>query len=93
MPDADDALDAELDELLDHDRGGRTAHAAGLDGDRPPFVRPGVPEHPALPVALLDVLQERLGDVLRAQGIAREEARLRVVAGVGADVVRHGGGA
>ena len=37
------------------------------------------------------VVEERLGDVLRAQRIAGQEACLGVVAWLGADVDRHGG--
>ena len=89
--DAHQLRHAELHELLDHDRGGRASHAARLDGDGLAPVGPGVPEHPALVVPLDDVLHEGLGDVLRPQRVAGEEAGLGVVALARAYVDRHGG--
>ena len=88
--DAEDALDAELDQLLDHDPGRRAAHARGLHRDRLAVERARVAEHPALGVHLADVLHERLGDVLGAQRVARQQARVGVVAGLGSQVDRHG---
>ena len=88
--DADEALDAELHELLDDDRGRGTAHAGRLDGDRLALPRARVAEHPALGVPLHGVVEVRLGDVLRAERVAGEEARLCVLARFGTDVDRHG---
>ena len=88
--DAHDLLDTELDELLDHDRGGRAAHAARLHRDRLPLERARVAEHPALAVPLDDILHEGLGDVLGSKRIAWEEAGFRVVTGVCAHMNRHG---
>ena len=87
--DAEDLPDAELDELLDHDRGRGAAHAAGLHGDRLAVEGAGVPEHPALRVALHGVVEEGLGDVFRAQRVAGKEAGVGVVAGFGTDVDRQ----
>src|SRR4029453_6639855 len=56
------------------------AHAGGLDGDWPAAEGPGEAEHPALPVSLLDVLEERLRHVLCAKRVSGEETRLVVVA-------------
>ena len=81
----------ELYELLDHDRRRRASHPGGLDGDRFAVEGSGVPEHPALGVPLDDVVHERLGDVLRPEGIAREQAGLRVVTLVRTYVDWHGG--
>src|SRR6185312_16170104 len=53
--------------------------------------RTGVAEHPALPVLLLGPLQEGLGDVFRAQRIARDETGLRVVAFLSSDMYWHAG--
>ena len=50
----------------------------------------GEAEHPALGVALHDVLEEGLGDVLGAQRVAGEEAGLGVVARARSNVDRHG---
>ena len=55
-----------------------------------PLVGAGVAEQAALLVSLHDVLEVGLGDVLRAQRVAGEENGLGVVAGLGADVDRHG---
>ena len=55
-----------------------------------PSQRAAEAEHPALGVRLDDVVEIRLGDVLRAQRVAGEEDGLGVVAGLGADVDRHG---
>ena len=87
--DAHDLLDAELDELLDHDRRRGAAHAARLHGDGLAVERSGVAEHPALAVPLDDVVEERLGDVLRPERVAGEEAGFGVVAGVGTNVNWH----
>ena len=67
-----------------------TAHSGRLDRNRPPVVRAGETEHPALGVLLLDALHERLGDVFGAQRVAGQEARLGVVAWLGTDVDGHG---
>ena len=88
--DAHEALDAELDELLVHDRGARAAHARRLHRDPLALERPGVAEHPALGVDLPGVLEEGLGDVAGAQGVARNEHRIGIVARLGAKVNRHG---
>jgi hypothetical protein len=82
--DAEDLLHAELRQLLDHDSGGGAAHPARLDRDAVAPERARVPEHPALVVHLDRVFEERLGDVLRAQWVAGEEAAVRVVAQLGA---------
>ena len=87
--DAEEALDAELHELLHHDRRRGAAHAGRLHRDRLALPLAGVAEHPALAVALHGVVEVRLGDVLGAQRVAGEEAGLAVVAGLGADVNRH----
>ena len=50
----------------------------------------GEAEQPALGVSLHDVVEVGLGDVLGAQRVAGEEDGLGVVAGLGADVDRHG---
>ena len=89
--DAQETRDAELDQLLEHDRRSRTAHARSLHGDALALPRPGVAEQAALLVHLRDVGEEGLGDVLRPERIAGQEAGVRVVAGLGAEVDRHGG--
>ena len=88
--DTDELLAAQLDQLLEDDRGARAAHAGALHRDRAPAVEAGVPEEPALGIALLDLGQEGLGDVLGPQRIAGEENCLGVLAGLGANVDRHG---
>ena len=90
-PDPHDLPDAELDELLDHDRRRRATHSARLHGHRLALERARVPQHPALGVPLHDVLHEGVGDVLRPQRVAGEEAGLGVVALVRSYVDRHGG--
>ena len=55
-----------------------------------PFAGAGVAEQAALLVALHDVVEVGLGDVLGPERIAGEEDGLGVVAGLGADVNRHG---
>ena len=87
--DAHDPLDAELDQLLDDDRGARAAHAGGLHRDGRALERAGEPEHAALAVDLARAVEERLGDVTRAQRVAREEDGLGVVAGLGAEMDWH----
>ena len=47
------------------------------------------PSMPALAVDLARVVEERLGDMARAQGVAREEDGLGVVAGLGTEMNRH----
>ena len=89
--DADQLLAAELDQLLEHDRRARAAHPRALHRDRLALPRPREAEQPALGVPLHRVVEVRLGDVLRAQRVARKEDGLGVVAGLGADVDRHGG--
>src|SRR5438876_84664 len=51
-PDAQEALDAQLDELLHHDRSRGAAHARRLYGDGPAFELSRVPEQAALLVPL-----------------------------------------
>src|ERR687886_2508809 len=87
--DAEHPLHAELVELLGDDRRGRAAHPGRLDGNGAALELAGVAEHPALGVPLHGVVEVRLGDVLRPQRIAREEAGLGVVARLGAHVDRH----
>ena len=87
--DAEQLLDAELDELLEDDRRAGAAHARPLHRDRLPFPGARVAEQAALGVPLLDVVEVRLGDVLRAQRVAGKEACLRVVARLGPHVDRH----
>ncbi len=88
--DSHDLLDPELDELLDHDCGGRAPHPTRLHRDRLAVECPGVTEHSAFGVSLHDVGHEGLGDVLGPQRIAGEEARFGIVAGVGSNVNWHG---
>ena len=88
--DADQLLAAELDELLEHDRRARAAHAGALDGDGLAVVGARVAEQTALGVALFDVLEVGLGDVFGAERVAREQDGLRVLARLGANVNRHG---
>src|SRR5687767_8519134 len=90
-PDAEELLDAELDQLLDDDHRARTAHAGALDRHRLALPLARVPEETTLGVHVLDVREERLRDVLRAQRVAGEEAGLRVVARLRTEVDRHGG--
>src|SRR4051812_7143359 len=80
---------AELDQLLEDDRRARAAHAGALHGDGLAFVGPRIAEQPALRIDLLHVRQIRLGDVLRAQRIARKEDRIRIVAGLRTQVDWH----
>src|SRR6185436_9468092 len=75
--------------LLDHDRGRRAAHAGRLHRHRPALELTRVAEHAALAVSLYGMVKVRLGDVLGAQRIPRQQAGLRIVAGLGADVNRH----
>ena len=51
--------------------------------------RARVAEHPALVVHLTRLLEEGLGDVLRAERIARERQAVRVVAGLGSEMDGH----
>src|SRR5262245_23680599 len=88
-PDAQQPLHAELDQLLEDDGRARAAHAGSLDGDRLAVPDARVAEQPALRVHLSRVLEVRLGDVLRAQRVAGEEARLRIVAGLRSEMDRH----
>ena len=87
--DAEEAFHAELDQLLEDDRRARAAHAGSLDGYGLAVPGARVAEEPALAVHLPRVLEERLGDVLRAERIAREQARVRVVARLGSKMDRH----
>ena len=89
-PDTHDLLDAELDELLDHDCGRRASHPAGLHGYRLAVEGSGESEHPPLAVSLHDVVEEGLGDVLGAERVAGKEAGFGVIAGVGTNVNWHG---
>ena len=88
--DTEEPLDAELHEFLEHDRRRRAAHPGRLNRDRPALELAGVAEHAALAVPLDRVVEVGIGDVLRPQRVAGEQARLGVVAGLGADVDRHG---
>lgn len=88
-PDADKAAHAELDELLDDDARGRPAHAGGLHGYGLALELAGEAEQAALAVAPDRALEIGLRDVFRAERVARQEARLGVVAVLGADVDRH----
>ena len=88
--DADQLLAAELDQLLEDDRRAGAAHAGALHGDRLALVGARVAEQAALGVSLLDVVEVRLGDVLRPQRVAGQKNRLCVFAGLGANVDRHG---
>ena len=83
-------VDGAVDQLLEDDRRAGTAHAGALHRDRLAVVRAAVAEQPALGVALLNVVEVGLGDVFRAQRVAGKETRLRVLAGLGSDVDRHG---
>ena len=87
--DAQQLLDAELDQLLEDDRRAGAAHAGALHGDALAFVRAGVAEQAALGVPLHDVVEVRLGDVLGPQRVARQQARLGVVARLRSHVDRH----
>src|SRR6266516_1394623 len=86
---AQQPLDPDLDQLLDDDRGRRTPHPRGLYRDRLAFPRARVSEHPALGIPLDGVVEIGLRDVLRAQRIPWEQARLAVVAFACPDVDRH----
>src|SRR5829696_3383219 len=89
--DPQDPLHAEHVELFDHDRGRGAAHPGGLHGDRLAVERAGVAEHPALPVLLLGSVEEVLCDVLGAQRVAGNEARLCVVAFLSSNMYWHAG--
>ena len=88
-PDAHDLLDAELGELLDHDRSRRASHSARLHGYRLALERSAEAEHPTLAVSLHDVGEERLRDVLGPERVAGQKARFGVVAGVGSNMDWH----
>ena len=88
--DTDQALAAELNELLEDDRRAGATHARPLHGDRLALPRPGVAEQAALGVLLHGIVEVRLGDVLGAEWIAREQDGFRVVPLLGANVDRHG---
>src|SRR5205814_4397002 len=87
--DAHQPLAPELDELLEHDRRAGAAHPGALHRHALPFPGACVAEQAALLVHLGHVLEVRLGDVLRAERVAREEDRLAVVARLGSEVNRH----
>ena len=88
--DPDEPFGAEHAELLEHDAGARTPHPGGLHADRAALEGAREAEHPALGVHLPEArVEERLGDVLRPQRIARAEHGRRIVAGFGAQVDRH----
>ena len=89
--DAEQLLDAELDQLLEDDRRAGAAHARALHGDALALVCAGVAQQAALGVLLLGVVEVRLGDVLGPQRVAGEEAGLGVLARLGSNVDRHGG--
>ncbi len=89
--DAQQPLDAELDELFEDDRRRGTAHAGALHGyglSLPTL--PVYPEQPSFRVDLADVGQECLCDVLGPERVAREQARVGVVAGISTQVDGHG---
>ena len=88
--DAQQLLHAELDQLLEDDRRARAAHAGALHRDRLPLVGAGVAEQPALGVLLDGIVEVRLGDVLRPERVAGEQAGLGVLARLGSNVDRHG---
>src|SRR5207248_8786598 len=90
-PDTQQLFDAELDQLLEDDRRAGAAHPCALDGDRLAFIRARVPEQAAFRVALPDVVEVRLRDVLRAQWVAGEEACFCILARLRTNVDRHGG--
>ena len=89
VPDPEQALHAELDQLLEDDRRAGAAHARSLHRHRLALPRAREAEEAALAVHLRRALEVRLGDVLRPQGVAGEEAGVRVVSGLGAQVDRH----
>ncbi len=88
--DTDQLLAAELDQLLEHDRGAGAAHARALDRDGPAVVGAGVAEQAALLVALDDIVEVGLGDVLGSERVSGEEDGFGVIARFGANVNRHG---
>ena len=88
--DAHQALDPELCKLLDDDRRRRAAHAGRLHGDRLAVERPRIAEHASLGIALNGPFEKVLRDVLRAKRIARQQAGLGVITGLGSDVDGHG---
>src|SRR6185312_11100559 len=89
--DPDQAARAELDQLLDHDRRARAAHAGRLHRDGLALEAARIAEHAALAVHLAGVVQELARDPLGPQRVARQEHGGRVVALVRAEVDRHGG--
>ena len=71
------------------DGGARAAHARGLHGDGRALEGAREPEHPAFGVDLARIVEERLGDMARAQRVAGQEDGLGVVAGLGAEMNWH----
>src|SRR5438874_1286542 len=72
------------------DRRAGAAHAGALHRDRFALVAARIAEQTALRVPLHDVVEVGLGDVLRTERVTRKEDRLGVLAGLRADVDRHG---
>ncbi len=90
MPTRISRCSAEHGELLEHDACGGAAHARRLHADRRAVERAREAEHAALLVDGAEAgVEERLGDVGRAAGIAGAEDVRGVVAGFGAQVDRH----
>ena len=69
--DAEKAFDVELNELLEDDRRAGTAHSRPLHRHALALPATRVAEHASLGVDLLDVCEERVGDVLRPERVAR----------------------
>ena len=85
-----DALDAELDELLNHDRRRGAAHPACLYRDGLAVERPREAEHAALAVDLGDVVEVGVGEVFGAERVAGDQTSAGVVAGLSSQMDRHG---
>src|ERR687885_485446 len=75
-PNPEEISDAELDQLLSHNRRARTSHSRGLDGDRFSFVSTGITKHPPLLGHEPRILEEILGNVPRPPGITRQQHAL-----------------
>ena len=80
----DERLHAELDELLEDDRRSGAAHAGPLYRNARALVGARVAEEPALAVHLPRIAQIGVGDVLGAERVAGQEARLGVITRLGA---------
>ena len=73
---------AELDELLDHDRRARPAHAgAWIVSGSPSARRARVAPQPAVVVEHLRLVEQRLGEQQRAAGVARQQHALGQLGG------------